>query len=114
MDAWALSRLDGLGHGVNVLFDATCQRGDHRPADLLGNSFNGRKVSRRGRRKPGLNDVYTQTRELVGNLQFLRSIQTTAWRLFAIAQGRIKNVYFPHDAFSLRCISDTGKLLYEP
>src|SRR5262245_10694415 len=100
MDTWALSRLDGLGHGLNVLFDATCQRRDDRAAYLLGNGFNGCKVARRGRSKPGLNYVHTQACELMGDLQFLRSIQTTAWRLFAIAQCRIKNVYFSHDALS--------------
>ena len=62
------------------------------PSTCLGDRLDRREVAGRGDREAGLDDVDTQPRELVGDLQLLLDVERDARRLLAVAQRRVEDV----------------------
>ena len=61
--------------------------------DLAGDRLDRLEVTGRGDREAGLDDVDTETAELVRDLQLLLGVQGDARRLLAVAQRRIEDTY---------------------
>ena len=101
MYARPFGRLDGFRDGVDIALDAARQGGNDGTAHLLGNGSDGREVAGRRGRKPGLDHVHSQARQLVGDFELLGAVQATTRRLFAVSQRGIENIDFSHRLFPL-------------
>src|SRR5947209_12651645 len=67
------------------------QSGNSYAACMGSNLSDGQEITWRSRRKTGFDDIHIEARELLGNLNLLFSGHSGSWRLFAIAQGCVKN-----------------------
>jgi hypothetical protein len=69
----------------------------------LRDRFDGFEVAIGCDRETGLDDVDTQARELVGDLELLGDVERNAGRLLAVSQGRVEDSYRVH-LIHLRCL----------
>src|SRR4051794_17980121 len=67
------------------------EAGDDRALDLPGDRADGLEVARRGDREARFDDVDTQARELVGDLELLVRVERDAGRLLAVAQRGVED-----------------------
>src|SRR6185295_1850976 len=91
VDAGFLGALERLPGPIDVLVVATRQSADGGAAHLVGNLPDCLKVARRSNRKAGLDDVYTQLNQSLGNLQLFCNVHAGARRLFAVAQRGVED-----------------------
>src|SRR5439155_23716620 len=80
-----------LGRGVDVLRPRAGERGDGGPGDGGGHRARALEVAGRGGGEPSLDDVDTETLELLGDLRLLVRLQRDARRLLAVAQRRVED-----------------------
>ena len=59
-------------------------------ADGFRDALDGRQLAGAGGGKPGLDDIDTEARELLGDLQLLRAGQAHTGALLAVAKGCVK------------------------
>jgi hypothetical protein len=63
---------DGVANGFTA---------NHEGADLVGDPLDGVKVALRGNREAGLEDIDSEARELLSNLDLLVHCESNSWRL---------------------------------
>src|ERR1044071_10365450 len=89
------SRMDGIlqsvGGAIHVLVRRTTERGNLDVPALGRNGTNRGEVTFRGDRKACFDDVDSEILKLFGHLDLLCQIHRAAGRLFAVAQGCIKD-----------------------
>ena len=90
MDARPLGVLDGVPAGADIALHAARQAADDRAFDLAGDGLHGLEVAGAAGRETGLDDVHTQPRELVRDLQLLRRVEAAPGRLLAVAQRGVE------------------------
>ena len=96
MNARPFGRFHGFGHRVDIGLDAARQGRDDRSSNLFGNGSDRREITRRRGREPRFNYVDAETRQLVGDLEFLGAIQAAPRRLLTVSQRGIENIDFSH------------------
>ena len=84
MDSPALSSLKSLGRAMDVSGRNASQRTNHRTAHAGGDFAYRFEFAFARNRKTGLDDVDVEAGELLGNLNFFRSRQGNARRLFRL------------------------------
>src|SRR3982074_3215531 len=92
-------RLVGVLGRAPALVDIRGHRAGHAghdgPVDFAGAALHGSEVIRARRWKACFDDVHTESGELVGEFDLLYRAQREAWRLLAIAQGRVEDLDVP-------------------
>ena len=91
MDAGPGRGSQRLPSSVDVAVVAAGQPADNRLANHFGDFTNRLKVPRGGDREASFDDVNLQLGQGMGNLNLLSEIHARAWRLLAVAEGRVKN-----------------------
>jgi hypothetical protein len=71
VDAGTSCAVDGIPSNLDVLRNASGERGDSRAANFVGNATNGIEITRRGDGESGLDDVDAELFQLVGEAQLL-------------------------------------------
>ena len=92
MDAATVGRLDSFTGAVDVLVSRACEPADDRVLGALGDLVDGGEVALRRDRKAGLDDVDTQPRELLRDLDLLLGVELDPRRLLAVSQRRVEDV----------------------
>jgi len=92
VNAFVLGILQRLGSHIDVFFHGARQRTDRRPRHGLGYFDHRVEVARRGYGESGLYNVHAKQLQLFGHLNFLYRVQLTTRHLFAVSEGRVKNV----------------------
>ena len=82
---------DGLPGALDIGGNGARQTGDHRMFGAAGNFRNRFKIAIGGNRKPGFDDIDAHFIKLFCDHEFFLMGHRCAGRLFAIAQGGIKN-----------------------
>ena len=93
MDARPLGIFDGFPALVDIRGHGARQASDDGPPNLAGDALDSREVVRARGRKAGLDHVDAETGELVGHLNLLRRRQGEAWRLLAVTQSGVEDLY---------------------
>ena len=86
MDPRLLGDLQSFPSPVDVFLVTASQSADGGAADVFGDSLHRFKVTRRGDRETGFDDVDAQIDQSLGNLQLLVQVHACARRLFAVAK----------------------------
>ena len=92
VDARPLGVLDRVPGGVDVGRRRAREAADHRPLDRLGDRRDRFRVTGRGDREAGLDDVDPEPRELMGDLELFLDVQRDPRGLLAVAQRRVEDV----------------------
>src|SRR5436309_3491826 len=87
-----LCHLQGLRRTLYIERTGPGQGCHLNPGKLAADCVDGLKVSFRGDRKPGFEDVHTQVDKLSSHLQLLRHRHAATGRLFTIAQSSIEDI----------------------
>ena len=99
MNTWMRGVL-GVAHRlprpVDVLEPGARQRRDDRAAHGLGDRLDRLEVAVARDREAGLDDVDTEARELLGDLELLADVERDAGRLLAVPQGRVEDHHRVH------------------
>ena len=61
------------------------------PRTPVGDGLDGLEVALAGDREAGLDDVDAEAGQLLGDLELLALVERDAWRLLAVAQGRVED-----------------------
>ncbi len=88
----ALGRSERFPSAINILFVAPRQTTDRRAANLLRDLMDGLEIARRCDRKTGLDNVDSQIRQHLCDLELLGNVHARAGRLFTVAQRRVENL----------------------
>jgi hypothetical protein len=96
VDAWPPRPLHGLPGPDDVLLVDAGETGDPGSLDLGSDAGDGLEVSLTGNGKARLYNVNLQAGELAGYLYFLLHGQGDAWRLLAVAEGGVEDLYSTH------------------
>jgi hypothetical protein len=91
MDAGTSGSLESLGGDINIIADTAGEGGDAGFAHLVGDALNGFKITGRGDRKTGLDEIDSEALELAGDGELFLGVHAAAGRLFTIAQGGVKD-----------------------
>ncbi len=87
-----LGDLDRLDRALRIAVLAAGERRHRDPAArLLGDPADRFEVARRGGREAGLDDIDLEPRQLASDVELLGRGQPGAWRLLAVAQGRVED-----------------------
>ena len=110
MDAGMAGVFDGFPAAVNIRLHAAAEAGHLDVARLPGDLAHGIKVSLAGGGEAGLHDIHAQDFELMGETEFFLLVHGCAGRLFAVAQGGIKEIdAVGHDGCSSWLVTRTGR-----
>src|SRR5215208_6563639 len=96
VDAWPLRPLHSLPGAHYVLLVGAGEACNPRPLDLRGDAANRLEISLGGDREPGLYYVHLQAGELAGYLYLLLYGQGDPWRLLAVAERGVEDLYSTH------------------
>ncbi len=96
VDARPLRPLHSLPGTHDVLLVDAGEACDPRPPHLRSDTAHRLEVSLGGDREPGLYYVYLQAGKLAGYLYLLFYRQGDAWRLLAVAEGGVEDLYSTH------------------
>src|SRR5215203_2260897 len=96
VDAWPLCPLHSLPGTHDVLLVDAGEACDPRSFDLRGDAAHRLEVSLGGDREPGLYYVHLQAGELAGYLYLLFHGQGDPWRLLAVAECGVEDLYSTH------------------
>ena len=91
MNALALGWLDCHAGSLDVALDGPRQTADHGVFHHLGDFIHRFEVAGRGDGETGLDHVHAHLIENFSHTQLFLEIHRAAGRLFAVAQGRIKD-----------------------
>ena len=104
MDARALGVPHRFPCPVDVLEAGAGQAGDRGPAHALGDRLDGVEIALARDREPRLDDVGTEARQLLGDLELLAHVQRDAGRLLAVPQRRVEDPYLVHLDLPIRLV----------
>src|ERR1700680_3093253 len=93
MNARTSGTFESAPGSFNVARTAARQSGNHGAANLSRQRPHRIKIPFRCDRKSGLNDVHTQTVELVPHAYLLFAVHTATRRLLSVAQGGVEYRY---------------------
>ena len=85
---------EGFGRHFNIFLYSAAESADRRVFDGPGDLIHRFKITRRGDREAGFNNIHAKILEFESKLQFFLGIQLTARHLFSVAEGGIKDENF--------------------